>query len=143
MSAARPLKKSERVHRRKGWTHQESAIHGDLCYWGSRYRRILMSEGYSSFSPFAGLLEGRSNRFKSRVLIPDMTERAWQTNMEVWALPTDLAWALVGRYALPPRDEDGQLFTSSEIGAVLGCSAGAYRERVSEGRRRLRARVFS
>lgn len=129
--------------KRKGWTHEQAAVEGDLRYWGPRYRRILLSEGYQSFSPFAGLMEGRSNVFSTRILIPDMTERAWETNMRVWALPTDFAWALVARYSLPPRDEDGSLFTGEEIGAVLGCTAEAYRQRVHRGRDMLRRSIFT
>lgn len=143
MTDTRPKKKPEQVIQRKGWSVEQQAVHGDLCHWGPRYRRILLSDGYSPFSPFAGLLEGRGGRFMSRVLVPDMTERAWRTNREVWSLPTDLAWALVARYALPPRDVDGQLFTSREIGQALDCSPDTYRQRVTEGRKKLRLLIFS
>lgn len=136
----RPL--PQRVSR-KGWSHEQSAVECELRYWGARYRRILLSEGFSAFSPFAGILEGRTQRFDSRVLIPDMTPRAWRTNRDVWALPLDNAWALVARYAAPDRDDKGRLYTSLDFAAALGCSAEVYRYRVSRGRKLLRLLMFS
>lgn len=127
---------------RNGWTQEQSAIHGDLTYWGYRYRRILLSTGYSSFSPFANLRESLSSGINGhRVLIPDMTERAWRVNHEVWALPHQFSWALCARYALPP-DEDGRMYTGEQIGEALGCSAALYRQRVKRGRELMRRRAF-
>lgn len=129
--------------KRKGWTQEQSAIHGDLVYWGYHYRRILLSDGYSAFSPFAGLFEGRSGRFESKVLIPDMTPRAWRINHEVWALPSEYAWALAARYAAPDRDDEGRLYSALDYGIALGCSAETYWQRVSRGRKLLLQRAFS
>jgi hypothetical protein len=133
------MKPYPKRHQRKGDDIDTSAVKGDLNWWGPRYRRILLSEGYSSFSPFAGLLEGRVDVFAARILIPDMDARAWEVNFRVWALPTDLAWALVGRYSVPVRDKDGSLFTSKELGAALGITEELFRQRVCRGIERLRS----
>ena len=137
----RPFKRAERVYR-QGWTLERQAIEGELRYWGPRYRRILLSEGYSSFSPFAGLLEGRSGKFTAKILIPDMTERAWEVNHGVWTLPTDYAWSLVARYCLPPK-ENGAMYSDHEISIALHCSPECYRKRLARARVKLQQRLFA
>lgn len=129
--------------RRNGYTMQESAVHGDLCYWGDRYTRILLSTGFSSFSPFAGLFEGRADTFCSKVLIPDMTARAWEINMRLWSIkPVEYVWAIVARYALPMRADDGHPFEPEEIAAALGCTRELYRQRLTRGRKAYQRKLF-
>ena len=133
-----------RVKARDGWTVEQSATHGDLVYWGSRYARILLSEGYRSFSPFSGLLDQYFEEFTSRVLIPDMTPRAWSINSRVWAIvPQDYAWALCARYALPIRTDEGKEILAEDIAECLGCSVKSYYHGVSRGRRAYQKILFT
>ncbi len=128
--------------RRSGWDLDRSTVEGDLRHWGRRYQRLLMSTGFSSFNILSGLLEGRGGLPGSKVLIPDMSERAWVMNTEVWALPTDYAWALVARYCLPVKEETGEPFSRFEISAALECTPENYRQRLSRGRSKIQAKIF-
>lgn len=146
MSAApdRPFRQPERAHLRKGWGQREAAVHGDLVYWGNRYTRILLSEGFRSFSPFVGVLEGRADDFSSKILIQDMSPRAWEVNMRVWSIqPLDFAWALCARYALPLHDDRGQEIQPNRIAACLGCSVALYYQRIHRGRKAYEEKLFA
>ena len=136
----RKLRRADRLIR-KGWTHERQVVEGDLRHWGPRYRRILMSDGYSSISPFTAALYGASGGFGEKILIPDMTERAWTTNTQVWSLPSDYSWALVARYCLPPT-ANGQIVDDRAIGDALGIAPDTYRQRVSRARTKLQQKAF-
>ena len=95
---------------------ERSAVEADLRHWGRRYQRILLSDGFSSYNIFSNLLMGSGSRPGHKVLIPDMDKWSWEVNHRVWAIkPGEYAWALVARYALPPKVEDGQLFSAAEM----------------------------
>ena len=113
-----------------------------MRYWGPRYARILLSSGFSGFNIFADLLSINDQPKGHRVLIPDMTPRAWKVNKLVWSIrPVEYAWALVARYALPPK-EDGQLYSASEIAMALGWKPGQYRQRVVRARKKYQKKLF-
>ena len=121
---------------------ERSAVEGDLRYWGPRYARILLSSGFSGFNIFADLLSINDQPKGHRVLIPDMTPRAWKVNQRVWSLPVEYSWALVARYALPPRDDTGQLYSAAEIAMALGWKPDQYRQRVVRARKKYQALLF-
>ncbi len=121
--------------------YERSAAESALRHWGPRYRRILESTGFSSFSVFAGLFEGNSGVFTSRVLIPDMDGFSWKVNGWVWSIPTDYAWALVARYSLPPRP-DGALYEHKEVAYALNITPSAYAKRLSRAKKKISEKMF-
>lgn len=123
-------------------TAEDSAIESDLKYWGFHYGKICAADGYPPVAAVARLMEGLSDSFDSKVLIPDMPPRAWRTHYEVMTLPGIYHGALIARYCLPPRDTDGRLYTVKEICRALGCSASAYKMRLSRARQCMKAKIF-
>jgi len=105
---------------------------------------VLFSEGFSSFNILANLNCGGRGRPGHKILIPDMTPKAWEINQRVWSIkPVEYAWALVARYVLPPNAQTGQLFSVAEICEALGWTPDQYRQRVSRGRKKYQEKLFA
>ena len=57
---------------------EDSVVYDDLRYWGYYKGRQCAADGYSPENTIAHILSGQSGVVGHRVLVLDMTPRAWQ-----------------------------------------------------------------
>ena len=121
--------------------HDRDALESELKRWGYfKGRQIVAAlEGYSPTS-IMQIIREKMPAFPvlgHKVLIKDLPPDVWVTNFEVFDLPADLANALIARYCVPPRAEDGRMFTKAELAEAQGCHRSTYMRRLRRARRHL------
>ena len=121
---------------------EDSVVYGDLKYWGYFKGLQYAADGYPAESAIAHIMTGSSPFPGHKVLVLDMTPRAWQINARVMLLPRSLVEVVVGRFCLPVKADTGALYTANEIADVLGIHLRTYFDRLRVARDRYRRSVF-
>ena len=121
---------------------EDSVVYDDLRYWGYYKGRQCAADGYSPENTIAHILSGQSGVVGHRVLVLDMTPRAWQINGRVMQQPTDNIAVLIGRFCLPVKADTGQPYEAREIADVLRIDLRTYWERLRRARDAYRSSLF-
>lgn len=124
---------------------EDSVVYDDLRYWGYYKGRQCAADGYSPENTIAHILSGQSGISGHRVLVLDMTARAWQINARVFTQPTDQVAVLIARFCLPVKldgSQAGQPYEAGEIAEVLKIDRRTYWERLRLARLDYRRSIF-
>jgi hypothetical protein len=122
---------------------EDSVVADDLRYWGYYKGRQYAADGSSPENTIANIMSGAGSIPGHKVLVVDMTPRAWQINARVFRLPTDYVSVLVGRYCLPVKHKDGQPYSAEEVAEVLKIGMRIYWGRLSSARSAYRRTIFA
>lgn len=127
---------------------EESVVYSDLRYWGYYKGRQCAADGYPPQNTIATILGAGGSRggiAGHRVLVLDMTPRAWEINARVFSLPTDYVAVLVGRFCLPVHldgPKAGQPYEASEIASALRIDVRVYWDRLRDAKDSYRRILF-
>lgn len=124
------------------YTFEDSAVAGDLRYWGWWKGIQCAADGYAPESTIKKLLSGRGTAgSRHRVLCKDMPARAWEINGRVMCLPGALRLALFARYCLPVKG-NGHPYNEHELATILNVSVRMYRALLVCAKARYKAMIF-
>ncbi len=122
---------------------EDSVVYDDLRYWGYYKGRQCAADGYSPHNTISELLMGGGGQPGHKILVLDMTPRAWRINAHVYSLPTDYIAVLLGRFCLPVKSNNGQPYTGPEVAEVLGIEVRVYWDRLRAARTAYRRMIFA
>jgi len=126
---------------KRSYTFEDSAVIGDLKYWGFHKGKQCAADGYPPGKSVKEMLAGRGGQSGHRVLVKDMPPRAWEINFRVMRLPSELVAVLIGRFCLPVR-ADGLPFSEQEVSVALGLSVRTYYRRLQVAKARYKSIIF-
>ena len=126
---------------RAKWDMERSAVEGDFKYWGYYKGRQCAADGYPAGATIKEIMAGSVPRPGHRILVKDMTPRAWDINGRIMQLPSEQIEALIGRYCLPVK-ANGTRYEADEIATAIGVSVRTYHRRLTDARVQYRRILF-